>query len=258
VTHACASRTPARIAEAQAWVTGVAPAKPARILHAIAAIPLEHRGHGPAWGPLAFEPIGRLLVLTRAGVVRIDPDAGDEASADGVSPWQTAVTSPDGAMRWIEAYDACDGVALRATFASGDDMRDVALPVAPPLGDRCIGSRGALALPVPVAWGPGGLEALVEGEPVLVAQDLAHATVLASFLGASGHPGGPRSTDGKTTIVPTSVGLVEQGASHTRLLRAHELDGTYADQHDCAVSDDGTRVACVRAGKAWVGTWEAP
>ena len=53
-----------------------------------------------------------------------------EASADDVTAWPVAVTSPDGALRWIETYDACDGVALHATFAGGDDVHDVALPVA--------------------------------------------------------------------------------------------------------------------------------
>jgi hypothetical protein len=41
-------------------------------------------------------------------------------------------------------------------------------------------------------------------------------------------------------------------------LRARELDGTYASQRDCTVSDDGARVACVRDGRAWVGIWDVP
>jgi hypothetical protein len=45
--------------------------------------------------------------------------------------------------------------------------------------------------------------------------------------------------------------------ARTRILRASELDATYAEQRDCAVSNDATHVACVRAGKAWVGTWDA-
>jgi hypothetical protein len=44
--------------------------------------------------------------------------------------------------------------------------------------------------------------------------------------------------------------------ARSRLLRASSLDGTYAEQQACAVSDDATHVACIRQGKAWVGAWE--
>ena len=255
-----AARTAARVTEAQGWLAALAPVAAARAVRAVAAVPLMGKGHEPAWGPLAFETGGKLLVRTRAGVVRVDPDAGDEADADGVSAWPSAVVSLDGAMRWIETYDPCDGLALRATFApaSGDDVHDVALPVAPPLGDRCAGSRGVPAHAVPVAWGPGGLEAIVEGEPVLVAPDLSRATPLASFLDSPALLGGPRSPDGKTMVVPTSSGLVVRSPSSTRLLRAAELAAGTADQQACTVSVDGTHVACVYAGQAWVGAWDAP
>jgi hypothetical protein len=256
--RAPASRTPARAAEARGWIEQVAPLVAARAVRAVSAVPQSGKGHEPAWGPLAFESSGKLLVRTRAGVVRVDPDAGDEASADDVTAWPAAVTSPDGALHWIETYDACDGVALHATFAGGDDMRDVALPVAPSLGDRCSGSRGAPARALAVAWGPGGLEALVEGQPLLVVPEASRASVLAAFPDAPSARGAPRSPDGKVLVVSTSVGLLVRGASRSRLLRAAELDGTWAEQRDCAVSNDGTHVACVRAGKAWVGAWDAP
>ena len=258
--RAPATHTAARVIEAQGWLAPLAPAATARAMRAVAAVPLMGKGHEPAWGPLAFETGGKLLVRTRAGVVRVDPDAGDETDAEGVSAWPSAVVSLDAAMRWIETYDPCDGLALRATFApsSGDDLHDVALPIAPPLGDRCSGSRGAPAHAVPVAWGPGGLEAIVEGEPVLVASDLSRATPLAAFLDSPALLGGPRSPDGKTIVVPTSSGLVVRGASGMRLLRAAQLAASTGDQQACTVSVDGTHVACVHAGKAWVGAWDAP
>jgi hypothetical protein len=261
--RAPATRTAARVSEAQGWVAQLAPAAGPRAIRAIAAVPATARGREPSWGALAFEKSGKLLVRTRAaGVVRVDPDLGDEAAAE-VAAWKTAVTSPDGAMRWIEAYDPCDGLPLRATFApsGGDDMRDLALPLPPTLGNHCAGARGAPARVLPIAWGPSGLEAIVEGEPVLVSPDLAHASALAALLDQAPSLGAPRSPDGKTTVVPTGAGLVVRGlagSARTRLLRAAELDGTYAEQTDCAVSDDGAHVACVRAGKAWVGAWEAP
>jgi hypothetical protein len=252
-----AARTAARAAEAQTWITQLAPLVAARAVRAVGAVPIEPKGHEPVWGSLAFEPDGKLLVKTAAGVVRVDPDQGDENSAGGVD-WKPAVTSPDGSLRWIEAYDPCDGLPLRATFATGDDVRDVALPVPPPLAGRCAGSRGAPARAIPVAWGPRGLEAIVEGEPVLIAPDLGSASPLAAFLDQASTRGSPRSPDGKNFVVATESGLLVRGPVRGRLLRARELDGTYADQRACTVTDDATHVACIHAGKAWVGAWEGP
>jgi hypothetical protein len=255
-----ATRTAARTTEALGWIAPLAPSAAAHGVRAIAAVPQLGRGREPSWGSLAFEASGKLLVRTSAGVVRVDPDAGDEASADGVSTWPPGVVSPEGTMRWIETYDPCDGMALRASFAppSGDDLRDVALPVAPPLGNRCSGSRGAPAHALPIAWGPRGLEAVVEGEPILVAPDLARASLLASPLDSPAQLGAPRSPDGRTLVVPTSAGLLVRGPARSRLLRAPELDGSYAQLRDCAVSNDATHVACVRGDRAFVGAWDAP
>jgi hypothetical protein len=253
-----AGRALPRMAEAQKWITQLAPASAARMIRSVAAVPVAPRPREIAWGALWFEPSGKLLVRTRAGVVRVDPDAGDEASA-GTPEWPPGVTSPDGSLRWIEAYDPCDGLPLRATFelASGSDVRDIALPVPAPLAGRCAGSRGAPARATPVAWGPGGLEAIVEGEPILVSNDLSHASVLASFLEQPAVQGAPRSPNGKVYVVPTGVGFLVVGAQRPRILRAAELDGSYGEQRDCAISDDATHVACARAGRAWVGTWDA-
>ncbi|MBV9947960.1 MAG: hypothetical protein JOZ69_13990, partial [Myxococcales bacterium] len=254
-----AARTPPRETEAQAWITAIAPAVNARAVRAIAAVPEVGRGHEPAWGPLAFEAGGKLLVRTRAGRVRVDPETGDEASADGAPDWSPAVASPDGAMRWIETYDPCDGMPLHASFASaqGDDLRDLPLPVPAPLGDRCAGSRGAPARAMPLAWGASGLEAVVEGEPILVAPSLDRGAPLAALLGQPFNPGAPRSPDGSVLVVPTGSGLLVRHGAASRVFRALELEGTYADLRDCAVSNEASRVACTRTGKAWVGTWEA-
>jgi hypothetical protein len=207
---------------------------------------------------LAFEPGGKLLVRTRAGVVRLDPDLGDESSA-GVAEWKSSVTSPDGALTWLAVYDRCDGLPLRASFepVSGGDRRDVLLPVQAPLGDRCEGGRDALVQAQPIAWAGGGLEAIVDEELVLIAPDLSRASLQAAFLNQPSTLGAPRSPDGKAYVVPTEVGFLVQSEGAARLLRASELDATYAEQHHCVVSSDTTHVACVRAGAAWVGTWDA-
>jgi hypothetical protein len=254
-----ATRTVARGAEAQQWIAQLAPVMAApSVLRAVGAIPQMERGRAPSWGALAFEPSGKLLVRTAAGVVRVDPVQGDEASAEDVATWRVPVVSPDGAYRWTEAYDACDGVALHATFAAtgSDALRDVPLPVPPPMGARCE-RAGAHGDPVPaqaVAWGAGGLEAIVAGEPVLLSTDLARATPLLLPLGQPVTLGAPRSPGGRVVVEPTSMGLLVRGA-RARLFRAPELEGGYAELRDCAVSDDAARVACLRGGRAFVGVW---
>jgi hypothetical protein len=252
-----ASHTASRTTEALGWIAPLAPTATAKTVHAVAAVPQLAKGKEPAWGALAFEASGMLLVRTAAGVVRVDPEGGDEASADMAS-WPPSVVSPDATARWIEAYDPCDGVALRASFSSGDDLRDVALPVSPPLGDRCAGSRGVAARALPIAWGPRGLEAIVDGVPLLFAPDLSRASVASALLDSPALLGSPRSPDGKSLVVASSSGLLVRGATRSRLLRASELDGTYGQLRDCTVSNDDARVACVRGDKAWVGVWDAP
>lgn len=252
-----ATKTVARAATALGWLEKLAPPSVATEgLRAVAAVPAFERGRMPSWGALAFETSGKLLVRTAAGVARVDPVTGDEADALDVRPWELGVTSPDGARRLLEAYDACDGVALHATLGPGtvQDLVDVALPIAPPLGaSRCAGAKGEPVPATALAWGPGGLEAVLAGEPTLVT-DAGRASALHALLGQPYTLGAPRSPDGKTVVVPAGSGLVVWGPRN-RLLRAKELDGAYADQRDCAISDDATRAACVRAGRVWVGVF---
>jgi hypothetical protein len=255
--RAPAARSSAHVSEAQKWIAQLAPVATARLLRAAAGVPLAPRGHEPAWGPLVFEPSGKLLIRTGAGVVRLDPDEGDEAAAN-VADWPVAVTSPDGAHKWIDAYDPCDGLPVHALFemTHGENARGISLPVMPALGTRCAGSRSNPAKAIPIAWGPGGLEAIVEGQLILVSPDLASASPLANFLDQPRAPGAPRSPDGRAYVFSTEAGLLVRREGRSRLLRGSELDATYADQHDCTVSNDTTHVACVHAGQAWVGTWD--
>jgi hypothetical protein len=137
---------------------------------------------------------------------------------------------------------------------AGNDVRDIAVPVAPRIGPRCEGARGIAAGAVPIAWGPLGLEAVTLGFPVLVSPDLTRAVPLDGSLGQPVTPGAPRSPDGRTLVLSTLEGILVIGA-RSRLLRAKELEGAYAELYDCAVSDDATRVACIRGGRAFVGIW---
>jgi hypothetical protein len=254
-----ASRTPSRAADALKWISQKAPIASARLVRKAAAVPAVETGREPSWGPLAFEPSGKLLIRTRAGVVRLDADLGDEASS-GSADWKASVTSPDGAVTWVAVNDNCDGLALRAAFEAkaGGDRREVALPLGGPLGDRCAAGRAGLVQGLPVAWGPRGLEAIVDGDLVLISPDLTRASLLAAFVDQPPAPGAPRSPDGKAYVVATEVGFLVQREAGMRLLRASELDGTYGEQEHCVVSNDTTHVACVQLGSAWAGTWDAP
>lgn len=255
--RAPATKTSGRAETAAVWIAQAAPPLNATTVRVVSAVPNIDRGRGPAWGALAFDGGGKLLVRTAAGVVRVDPDQGDEAQADDVAPWKSSVLSPDGKLRWIEAYASCTGPALRATAAPTDDgeAKDLPLPIPAPLGLRCASAKGEPVTASPVAWGPGGLEALVLGEPLLFAPGFARATLLASPLEGPWTPGAPRSPNGKWRVTPTTHGLLVRGAK-ARLYRAKELAGGYTDLRDCAISDDGIHVACVRSGRAVVGRWE--
>lgn len=248
-----ATKTPSRTTDALAWIDAIAPITTPTVVRTVAAVPLVERGRQPAWGALAFDESGKLLVRTAAGVVRVDPDTGDEADARDVAPWSLAVVSPDGNQRFAEAYNPCDGIALRATLVpTGDgDMVDVALPLVPVLGSRCTG-KGEPASVVPLAWGPSGLEAVIAGEPVLVTSG-GKASALRALLNQPVVRGSSRSPDGKAWVVATGQGILVRSTKSARV-KAKELDGTYAEQRDCAVTNDGLRVACVRSGRAWVAT----
>ena len=263
-----ATHTPARMAEARAWVTSMAPVVQAEQVRAISAVP--RLGKEPSWGALRFEPSGSVLVRTLAGVVRVDPVHGDEVDAAGVLAWPTQVASPDGKQRLEGAFAPCRGVALEVSLVAGEgsvvdggDATSIRVPVATSLGARCA-SRAAAGVDarepapgLPIAWGPKGLQLLVAGEPILVAPGANKASPLVQLIGQPVIPGSPRSPDGVTLAVPTSQGIVVRGAK-TRILRAKELDHGYGELRDCTVSDDASRVACVRGGVAFVGVWPAP
>ncbi len=258
-----ATRTPAHLTEATGWVTALAPVVQATSVRAIGAVP-RLGSEAASWGALRFEPSGQLLVRTLAGVVRVDPVHGDEAEAAGVLAWGTRVASPDGKLKLEGVFAPCRGAALQASLVAaegasvdGGDATNIALPVLAPLAPRCASAPRDPAPVIPVAWGPGGLEMLVAGEPVLVPAGSAKASTLFQLLGQPVTPGAPRSPDGATLVVPTSQGIVVRGAK-TRILRAKELEHGYGELRDCAVSDDASRVACVRGGVAFVGVWPSP
>jgi hypothetical protein len=220
----------------------------------------------PAWGPLTFTPSGELLVRTSGGLFIVDLQSGNEAGSPGIPTWPAAVVSPDGTIRWLGLFDPCDGTWLRARFGpssapafatapSGDPgpgMRDLPLPVTPPVPGRCAPGSGAVRLAVvPVDWGAAGLETAVAGEPVLVPSDLAQTQPLASWLQEPAHAGSPRSPDGHAMVFGTKLGALVRGPQGFQLWRPADLEGAYAysDLRACAISNGARSIACVRDGR---------
>jgi hypothetical protein len=259
-----ATHTPALLTELDNAITKAAPVSSQATLRAAAAIPQIYRAKGPSWGALAFDDAGKLLVRTLAGVVRMDPQNGDEGAAADVATWPSEVLAPDGTLRFLEAYSPCDFISLHATFApvgaaeATGDVRDVMIPVEAPLGASCASARGNPSPVTPIAWGASGLEALVAHQPILFSSDLKQASLIAKFTTQIGPHGSPRSPNGHALAVPTSLGIVVVQDDKSRLFRAPELDGGYAELRDCTVSNDAQRVACIRGGRAFAGIWAAP
>ncbi len=247
-----ASRSPEKLRQAEKALEGLAQEVAPRGVLVASAVPLISRALAPGWGPLAFTASGELDILTRAGVLRFDPITESERES-AVAPWKPGVLSPDGAHRFLEVFDACKGVALHATFApTGDsDSKDLLVPVSPPLGRVCKTSRGELAEVVPVAWGPRGLEALVQGEPVLFSPDLARVTPEVSFLDQPVNVGSPRSPGGRSLAIASSQGVLLRTPSGWRRVKGEAL-GPPSELSHCTASDDGARIACVHRGKVKV------
>lgn len=249
-----ATKTAAKATELESLLAQVAPVVQASRARTLGSVVDAPRGRHPEWGPVAFDG-AQVLVRGGGKVVRVDPETGIEEPTE-MLPWPTQVLSPDGRSRWLEAYHACEGVALRSTFApTGDgDLRDVLLPIAPRLGARCAGARGEAASTLPIAWGDGGLEAIVAGQPLLVKPEAGQASALASPLEQAPPLGSPRSPQGRALAVPTSRGVLVV-RDRAALYKAAELE-PYAELRGCTVSDDASRVACVRRGRVVVATFE--
>ncbi len=250
-----ATKTAAKTAELQKILEEVAPSfEPRGGVRTISAV-ADRPHEPPEWGPLSFDSNGKLLVRNGKSVVLVDPETGDEAATD-ISPWNDEVVSPDGKSRWIEAYHACEGVALRATFApTGDgDMSEVLLPIAPRLGKSCGGGRGEAAQTVPIAWGSRGLEAVVAGQPVLIKLAPPQASLLTSFLDEPPPMGSPRSRNGKAFVFPVASGVLVRGITPGWIrIQSPELE-PYAELRRCTISDDATRFACLRRGRVVIAT----
>jgi len=258
--------TKSRRGELEKAIVKAAPTRAPALTRVFATVP-DPEANMPGWGPLTFTPGGDLLVRTREGLSIVNVQTGTEGPAQGIPSWPSAVTNLDGTARWLALYDPCDGVSLRVRIGPMNEapsvapggavpagVRDLSVPVAPPVPGRCVPGAAAVRFDaVPVAWGPAGLEAWMAGEPVLVSADLTQAKPLTEVgsIGQPVHAGSPRSPDGRSIALGTKLGVLVRAAKSWQLWRPADLEGAYAyaDLRACTVSNEARAVACVRDGR---------
>ncbi|WP_437734184.1 hypothetical protein [Sorangium sp. So ce1335] len=203
-----------------------------------------------AFGPLAFEASGALLVRTAQGVVRVDPAASTESATD-VPPWPAAVHA--GPAQLVAVERRCDASTLLALFRSSPDAvgeMEVPLPLLRAQGPRArAGSparcAGTERLPFsPLAASASGFDIALGA--ALVSIDLRAAAPTSSALSfpltTPAPQGAPRSPDGATLAVPAAGGLLVATAGGAARLWS---GGDLAQATACAPANGGARVACV-------------
>lgn len=249
-----ATKTASRRAEIDRHLALVAPSVDAKSVKALSVAVDTPFDPQPQWGPLAFEPsvngAAKLLVRKGKTVVRVDPETGDAQPAD-VPAWNAEVLSPDQKKRWIEAYQACEGTAFRASFAilENDGMVETSLPFSPRLGRGCTG-HGDPVLAQPVAWGNRGLEAIVAGRAVLVKEG--EAVTLPTFLDEPAPIGSPRARGSAAFATALPSALLALAMGKWALVKSAELRPV--DLRACTSDDAGVRIACVQRGRVVVIT----
>ncbi len=232
------------------------------------AVPSTPSKGAPAWGALAFDKSGNLLVRTAIGVSQFGFPALEEQDSD-VPSWSWEVALPGKDARLGAVVDACEAPYLAARV-SGHDVPTgsqlLPLPILPTFeASRCAEGRSPLFPLTPIAWGAQGLFAIVAGQPVLVPADVvgagggrAFGLLPAPALKVDGAwvAGSPRSPAGSYVVVPTRFGVLRRDESTNTttasLVRAKELEGLYLQLRECTVANDGKRVACVRDNKVVV------
>jgi hypothetical protein len=245
-----ATKTAARTKELEKYLAEAAApadAKTVKTLGVAVDIPLDAQ---PQWGPLSFEASGKLLVRKGKTATRVDPDNGEELPGD-MPAWPSEVLSPDGKRRWIEAYQACEGTAFRASFAilDNDGMVEASLPFAPRLGRGCTG-HGDPVLAQPLTWGAHGLEAVIAGHLVQI-KDEPPVGAIITTPGEDPPPlGSPRSHNGKAIAAAISNALLVRADDKWTNLKSSDVRSS--DLRACTIDDAATRVACVRQGKVVV------
>ena len=206
-----------------------------------ALVPLVH------YSPLWFEADGSLLVQgPGGGVTRVSADRSSEAAlaADAGAPsWPLELSTPSG-KRLLGAIHACDRSEL--SFNASDAQH----PLLPPLPTRMLAARpascaghgtGPSVAVSPLSFDDNGLEALVAGAPLNVAEPGKKRGASLPVLGT------PRSADGRWTVTPSPLGLLVVGDRKELWPLAEAADATRLV--DCVVANEARAVACVDSGR---------
>jgi hypothetical protein len=219
------------------------------------AIPHTPSKGAPAWGALAFETSGNLLVRTATDVIRVDTKTFVETPIDD-TPWPWEVTFPGKDARLASVFDPCDAPYLAARVAGHDvptGSTGLPLPMIPAMSNGRCGGGSTTVPAVPVAWGAQGLYTLVAREPVIIPTNVAARP--SGVLPAAGAAvdgayvqGSPRSPNGQFLVVPTRWGIVrrDDSAGAAVYVRVKELEGLSSILRECAVADGGSKLACVK------------
>ncbi|HVJ18737.1 MAG TPA: hypothetical protein VM686_25120, partial [Polyangiaceae bacterium] len=213
------------------------------LLAAVAKRSVEARAVGaspalpqrPRFSPLAFDADQTLLVQTRDGVVRFGLDAArHDADAEAAPPaWPLAVAAPSGARFSTVTY-ACDRSEVMLGMEGG---REIVTRLLAPRPGLCAGAR---------------LSPFPELAPIAFAGSEPDLLLGGSRLNPSESPsvhGSPRSSDGRSLVVPTRLGLLVTGGEKTELWQPAAEGPKPTDLSDCVVANDRRAAACLNSGK---------
>lgn len=253
------SLSDARKKEIQKLLAKNAPASTYQLVHRAAAVPASPAA--PGWGPLTFDAGGDLLVRTAGGVVRVDRTSLAEAPASMASwPSPLAGEGPFAKNGWVLAgvEQRCDSPTLLAVAQEGEaDRASVTLPILGPVTARGLAAHGRCTsidrvpvAPIAISQELGLLFAV--GPEVIALKRQGPSTVVSLVslpidTSIEQPPGGARSPEGATVVLPTSRGLlITTAGGSTRLWSAPELEQASA----CTPASGAARIACVGGGTA--------
>ncbi len=211
-------------------------------------------GERLAWGALAFDADGALMIRGNDSVMRFDPKTrvavADPASGP-VSPWATRVQAPGG-RTLTSVFDPCDGGLLQVRSEGDGDGRTTVLPVDPVTTRGCGPATPRLVPAQPVGKLAGGLSLIVAGTPVWVAADGSRAEARPPAKEA-GEKGGPRSPDGKHLAHASRLGVLVVGEDGGgRRWRSSSMASGYERLRGCTVSNQAEAVACIDGSRTRV------
>jgi len=186
--------------------------------------------------PLAFEADGTLLVQTTGELSRLGAPYSSAEPVDpeaGVAAWPLELRTESG-QHLTQLVPSCDrsDVVLGLGDPSASGPR---LPLLAPRPGACTGKPAPKLSLVPLSIGKDDFGLVVAGQ-----------RVDARTTPASGGRGTARSPDGRSEVIPTSLGLLVSTGSKTELWRGSVSDARRYS--DCVVANGARAVACVDSG----------